>query len=202
MKKGPDPITSFETAKRFVEKACSQPKDSHYKDHLFRTADWIKTLQPSADEALLTAAVLHDIERVMEKPDPTTFKSILVDFTDPRYLAWHQEKSADIASAMLREKNINENLIKRVYALIRHHEVGGDDGQNLLKDADSLSFFETGVEHFLDVWVPVTGKEKVRKKFKWMFERITSQKAKRICEPLFRSALERLESLKQSLSPK
>jgi len=189
-------ISPLKIAKAFVEKACKPPEFRHYKAHLFETAAWMKRLEASADEVLLTAAVLHDIERVLKRPDPSRFKEKMKTFTNPFYLAWHQKRSADIAAALLREKNINENIIKRVYDLIRHHEEGGDQDQNLLKDADSLSFFETSVDHFLEVWVPVAGKEKVKEKFDWMFERITSLQAKRIGRPLYESALKKLEMLK------
>ena len=74
----------------------------------------MKRLEASADEVLLTAAVLHDIERVLKRPDPSRFKEKMKTFTNPLYLAWHQKRSADIAAALLREKNINENIIKRI----------------------------------------------------------------------------------------
>jgi len=185
----------FEIAKAFVTNRSYTPETRHLKEHLLRTADWIKRLSLSPDETLLTAAVLHDIERVLRNPDPSRFRDKMKTFLDARYLAWHQKRSADIAADLLCEKNIDEGIIKRVYDLIRHHEVGGDEDQNLLKDADSLSFFETSVDHFLEVWVPVAGKEKVKEKFDWMFERITSREAKRIGKPFHEFALERLETV-------
>lgn len=33
--------------------------------------------------------------------------------------------------------------------MISRHEEGGDDAQNALMDADSVSFFETNVENFV-----------------------------------------------------
>ena len=119
-------------------------------------------------------------------------------FTNPFYLAWHQKRSADIAAALLRERGVDEDFIERVHALILHHEEGGNNDQNLLKDADSLSFFETSVDHFLQVWVPVAGKEKVREKFDWTFERITLPKAKHAGKPLYESALKKLEKIKSA----
>ena len=189
------PDTPSEIARRYVEETCRHPRDLHYKDHLFRTAFWVKALRPDADETLLTAAFLHDIERIIQKPGPTPLKRAPIDFMDPHYLAWHQEKSAEVASVLLRENHVDETFIERVASLIRRHEIGGNEDQDLLKDADSLSFFETGVEHFLEVWVPIAGQNAVRKKFVWMFERISSPMAKKICAPLSRAALKRLDAL-------
>ncbi len=47
--------------------------------------------------------------------------------------------------------------------LVSKHEVGGNEDQNLLKDADSISFFENQVGHFLSKQTAETGKEKLNK---------------------------------------
>lgn len=81
--------------------------------------------------------------------------------------------------------------------MISKHEVGGDDDQNLVKDADSISFLENNVDVFLSEHVQKSGKEKVRDKFNWMFDRITGEKAKELARPLYEEAIRRLNALGQ-----
>ena len=83
-------------------------------------------------------------------------------------------------------------MVEKVIMLISKHEVGGNDGQNLLKDADSISYFENQIQHFLTAKVADVGKAKVKEKFDWMFSRITSNKAKDIAEPMYEAAINRL----------
>jgi hypothetical protein len=40
-------------------------------------------------------------------------------------------------------------MIERVMMLVSKHEVGGNDDQNLLKDADAISFLENQIDVFL-----------------------------------------------------
>lgn len=77
--------------------------------------------------------------------------------------------------------------------LVSKHEVGGNDDQNLLKDADSISFFENNVDHFVNKKVGETSKEKVKDKFEWMFNRISSEKAKQIARPWYEEAIKKLK---------
>jgi len=77
--------------------------------------------------------------------------------------------------------------------LISKHEEGGNDDQNLLKDADSISFFENNVPLFLTKHVSEVGKEKVKEKFDWMFNRITSEKAKQIARQWYEEAIKKLD---------
>lgn len=76
-------------------------------------------------------------------------------------------------------------MIKTVNHLISKHELGGDADQNLLKDADSLSFFETNAEKFATEFIKELGKEKIKQKFDWMYERISSPQAKEWAKPMY-----------------
>jgi hypothetical protein len=166
----------------------SFPESAMTVRHLQRTADWVKTLRPSADEALCIAALAHDLER-----SDTNRKDWGVDFmTNPEFLKYHQERGADIAAAFLKDQNVPTDFVQRVWDLIAHHEVGGTADENLLKDADSISFFENNVDHFLKNYVPKLGSEKVQEKFAWMFDRITSPEAQEYARPLYERALEKL----------
>jgi hypothetical protein len=78
--------------------------------------------------------------------------------------------------------------------LVSKHEVGGNQDQNLLKDADSISFLENNVDNFVSKKVSETGKDKVRDKFDWMYNRITSETARQIARPWYEAAIKKLDN--------
>lgn len=149
---------------------------------------WVKQLKPDADDALLIAA--HDIERAFRLPERKG-QYHREGFRDRDLLTHHQERGAALIGEFLAQEGAPKKLITRVQHLVRAHEKGGDADQDLLKDCDSISFFETNAEHFITDKAPELGKEKVSDKFRWMFERISSEKAKRIARPLYEDALRR-----------
>jgi hypothetical protein len=62
-----------------------------------------------------------------------------------------------------------------------------------LKDADSLSFFETNAEEYVK-WIELgITKEQIREKFDSMFNRISSSKARELARPMYEEACELLE---------
>lgn len=170
-------------------KAGSIDQINHFK----RTAYWLKKLKPDANEAMLIAAVAHDIERSYRSTDYSTFNTSQKGFSDKEHLIRHQETGATIMEDYLNKNKVDKEIINEVTSLISKHEVGGTTDQNLLKDADSISYFENQIDHFLNKFVEDTGKEKVRDKFDWMFRRMTTGKAKKIAKPMYASALKRLE---------
>ena len=40
-------------------------------------------------------------------------------------------------------------MIDEVFFLVRHHETGGTDRVDILKDADSISYFDVNLPHYL-----------------------------------------------------
>ena len=182
----------FEDVKKFVDESF---QGKHVK-HFDRTVHWVEILRPDADEALLIAAYGHDIERGHRKPEhQNIYHQSEKGFRDENMLRLHQDEGARIMGEFLAEKNADDKLIERVKHLITYHEEGGDEDQNLLKDCDSISFFETNAAHFVTEKAPKIGKEKVKDKFEYMFERITSDKAKKLAEPFYKKALQDLEAL-------
>lgn len=173
---------------------------AHYKQgaqHLLQTESWLLHLEPGASEALLLAALTHDMERAFPGPD-----SLSLDpkqgVDNPFYNIAHSERSARIVSAYLREQGASEERIEQIARLIRAHEYGGNDEENLVQAADSLSFLEVNVDVFLG-WMDA-GDEKwnadaVRAKFTWMYERIQIPQAIELARPMYQEAMRKLESL-------
>jgi len=183
----------YDKVEQFVNDSFKKVNDTLGFKHLQRTVYWVKQLNPNADESLLTAAVSHDIERGFRNPNYTTIKA--KGFKDVEHLTYHQEESAKIIANYLHEIGADRDFIERVKMLINKHEVGGNDEQNLLKDADSISFFENNINHFLTNKVLETGKDKVKEKFNWMYDRITSPQAKEITKKWYQDAIERLNDI-------
>ena len=92
-----------------------------------------------------------------------------------------------------KEKDYDEENIRRVQNMVRYHEEGGDEESDVIKDADSLSYFDTNAAKHAQKFASIIGKEKVRRKIDWMFDRITSEKAKEIARPKYEEVLRLLE---------
>lgn len=176
-----------------VVKICQENNWSVVSTHLLKTVDWVEKLRPDADEGLLIAAVSHDIERIYKDKD-SYLGSDLTGKSEAERKKYHQEKSAEIVARLLEEEDAPAELIDRVKMLVSKHEVGGNVDQNLLMDADSISFLENNVEFFVNEMVRAMGKEKVKWKFDWMFNRIVSPEAKKIARPMCDKAINLLES--------
>lgn len=113
--------------------------------HFERTVFWLEKFLPNCGEAEKIAAYSHDIERAFRDE----VKKVPEDYLSVDFLRSHQEGGAEIMRKFLTEKNASDELISTVVHLISRHEEGGDNEQNALMDADSVSFFETNVENFV-----------------------------------------------------
>ena len=161
-----------------------------HERHLLRTEDWAVALEPDAGERLRLAAVLHDIERAF--PAPGTSWDSARDWDSPVYNRWHQDRSAEIAGAWLREHGASEDLVDGVERLIRVHEDGGWPEADVLQAADSLSFLEV-LAPLVVGWIesgratPERGAAKVRSSIERIKPEMTH--ARELAEPMLREAL-------------
>ena len=181
----------YQKVEDYVKKVFTKcGKESSIK-HFIRTVYWIKKLRPDSDEALLIAGVAHDIERsVRTQKEYDKLKN--TGFLDKKFLKKHQEKSAKIIGEFLEKEGASSKLIERVKSLVSHHEVGGDDDQNLLMDADIISFFENNAERWVYNNVEIYGKDIIKEKFDWMFNKISTKERKNICKPMYEKVIEML----------
>lgn len=179
----------YSNVEKFVINSFTKIGKENSVPHFVRTKHWLLELNPDADEAFCISAVAHDIERAFR--DPNNDKAKTAGFSDDFFLKYHPEKGAEIMAEFLKSQGADEKLIERVKYLISKHETGGDDDQNILKDADSVSFFENNADSFVKMAEEI-GKDKIKDKFDWMFNRITSEKAKEIAKPWYDEALQKL----------
>ncbi len=181
----------------FIENACRpetgfNQQGKSFLRHLKLTKFYAEKLHKhetgiSACDALLVASLMHDIERSFIKDKEAYEKMYCTKkdgFRNKRFLEYHQKQSAEITSRFLSENSIDKSFTEKVYKMIRNHETGGDFETNILKDADSLSFFETYIDFFLTIQVKRTSEETVKSKLDWTYNRITSNYAKRLASKL------------------
>lgn len=164
--------------------------------HVQRTAYWLRKLKPEADEAFLIAALAHDIQRTADAPKgdkkPSKPKG---GFLNKDIMTHHQERGGEIMEEFLLEEGASPEFAHRVRHLISRHELGGDADQDFLKDMDSLSFLENNIDLFLSHIVNASDKDEVRDKFTWMFDRISSDEVKKLAEPFYKTAIDRLNKV-------
>ncbi len=150
------------------------PEDYRHAENVL---EWVMRLSPDAGLALRLAAVGHDIERAL--PEEKVVRSAY-----PSYDAFkkaHAENSARILRRLLRKYPFDDEIIERVCFLVRHHEFGveGDREVEVLKDADSLSFFECNLPYYLER----EGEEKALERMRWGYRRL-SEKGKLLLSQL------------------
>lgn len=186
----------YRKTEKFIERLFKNIGKENQIEHFKRTVYWVKQLNPDADDAFLIAAIAHDIERSQRKEDIFK-KKIESGFSDPDFLRMHEERGAKIITAFLKEQKASQKIIDKVTMLISKHEEGGNEDQNLLKDADSISFFETSINYFLseDKLKEVGDKEKIKAKIEWMYERISSNRAKRLARRFYKEAISKFNSI-------
>jgi len=169
-------MTLVEAARAWVVE-----KYPYNRTHLLRTLEWIDTLAPAASEAVRLAALTHDMERAFPGPD----QPMHADLNDPEYQRLHAERSARIVTAWLRAQHADETLVGEVARLIEAHEVGGWPDADLVQAADSLSFFDTNIDLFLEfVRTGRFSADVVRRKFTHGYERIRPEPLRALAAPL------------------
>lgn len=184
-------VSTYSKVEKFVFDSFNAVGRPDEMEHFIRTVHWLQVLLPDADEALLVAAISHDIERAFRKKDVTDRK-ISLGFLDVNFLRPHEERGAKIISDFLKTLHIDDVFIARVKSLVSRHEEGGNDDQNILRDADSISFLEVNASPFIKNALAEVGSEKVKQKFDWMYDRIASLEAKRIARPFYKRAVQAL----------
>ena len=145
------------------------PEDPAHADN---TVEWLLRLRPGADAALHLAALGHDIDRAA--PDKVRRE----DFDDyDAFKAAHAEHGAAILGGLLARCGVPAAVRDEACRLVRAHEVGGDPRADLLKDADSLSYFEVN----LPLYYRREGRNETLRRCVWGIRRL-SPRARRMLE--------------------
>jgi hypothetical protein len=133
--------------------------------HAENTLKWLFRLEPKADRSLQIAAFAHDIERAVE-----TRKVSRADFNDyDAFKAAHARNGAAILRAILDKCGVAKSVVDEACRLVGLHEVGGDRRSDLLKDADSISYFEVN----MPMYYQREGWEETRRRCSWGYRRLS-----------------------------
>ena len=152
--------------------------------HLRRSRDWLVELEPGASEGMRLAALTHDMERHFPEGSPEQNLALPPE-ADMEYRRLHSERSAAIVGDWLRGEGADQELVAEVERLIRAHEVGGAQDEDLVHAADSISFIETNVD--LPARWAAEGKcpfERGVDQHRWMYERIRVPRARELARAL------------------
>lgn len=149
--------------------------------HSKNTVKWIRRLEKNPSKELLIAALAHDIERglppsVLKRPDETY----------DNYKMRHAQRSSEIIANLMLKFNFTHNSIEKVRKLVKNHEVGGDKETNILRDADSVAFFDSldsNVKRYIKKGGFGSTKDRIKDKIIFMYQR-TSSRAKRLIKSL------------------
>jgi len=165
-------MDSIECAKRKIRAVISKSGVPEDPVHAENVLDWVLKLRSDADEALQIAALSHDIDRADERR-----RVRRTDFKDYNaFKAAHANNSAKILKEILHDCHMEQSIIDEACRLVERHEVGGDLRSDLLKDADSISYFEVN----LPLYFQREGYEETLKRCIWGYHRL-SPKIKEIC---------------------
>ena len=161
-------MTSIEKAKKIIREIISGSNVTEDPLHAENTLKWLLKLEPKADHALKIAALAHDIERANEKQ-----KIKRKDYDDfDLFKQAHADNSAKILREILEKCGVADSIKDEACRLVVQHETGGDTNADLLKDADSISFFENNLPHYYKR----EGKEETLRRAAWGYLRISKQR--------------------------
>src|SRR5690606_17077438 len=161
---------SYRRAEQLLRQRLAAPPVPEDPGHAENTLYWLLRLCPDADPALRLAALAHDIQRARQDrlrredwPDYEAFK------------AAHAEIGARSTAGMRQQPGIEAEVREEVCRLVGRHEVGGGRRSDLLKDADSLSYFD----HNLPLYFHREGWDETLRRARWGYQRV-SARARRI----------------------
>ena len=137
-------MDSFDSIKREIERIIARSPVPEDPSHSKNTMEWLLRLKPDAGEALRIAALGHDIERAIEQR-----KVRRGDYKDyDEFKDAHALNSAKILEEIMKGCNLGKQLIEQVFFLVRHHEAGGNSRVEVLRNADSISFFHVNLPYY------------------------------------------------------
>lgn len=158
-------MNSIECTKQKIREIIAKSTVPEDPVHSRNTLEWLLKLKPDADEAQQITALGHDIERALEGhkvkragyPDYEGFKSA------------HSRNSTEILKEIMQECRVPDHIIDDVYCLVCNHETGGNPRADLIRDADSISFFEVNLPLFFErnSW------EETKKRCIWGYKRLS-----------------------------
>ncbi len=159
--------------------------EPHLHSHLLLTEDWLLALNPNASYASRIAALTHDIERT--KPNPVRYEGQPDDLDlYVKYKQEHANQSAEQVRELLSSLGATSAFTDQVVYIVKFHDIPqiNQDIQNResvqeVVDADSLSYFQNNVKHYITKHCDE--QDRIMIKMKFMYDRM-SERAKRLLD--------------------
>ena len=153
--------------KRKIEEVIEGSSVPEDPIHSKNTLEWLLKLMPDADESLKIAALGHDIERAIEKR-----KVRRQDYKDyDAFKDAHALNSANVLAEIMQACDIEKKMIDEVFSLVRQHETGGTDRVDILKDADSISYFDVN----LPLYFVRNNLKETKRRCLWGYQRLSDK---------------------------
>ena len=157
-------MDSIDCVKKKIEGIIEKSPVPEDPNHSKNTLEWLLKLKPNADEALKIAALGHDIERTIEEQKVKRKDYISYD----EFKKAHALNSAKILKEIMTGCNVRKELVDDVFFLVSHHETGGDRRADVLRDADSTSFFHVNLPYYF----VRNGVEETKKRCSWGYRKL------------------------------
>ncbi len=160
-------IGNIDCAKQKIRRIIAGSRVPEDPRHADNTLEWLLRLEPDADDALQLAALAHDIDRAIEE-----LKVKRTDFDDyDAFKAAHARNGAEILRPILTECGVERHIVDEACRLVEVHEVGGDFRSDLLKDADSISYFDVN----LPFYYRREGWNEAKRRSSWGYRRLSPE---------------------------
>ncbi len=160
-------MDSVECAKREIRALIADSKVPEDLRHAENTLEWLLRLDPETDQAMQIAALAHDIDRAVEAEKVR--RSDHDDFND--FKRAHARNGAKLLRAILEKCSVPKATADEACRLVMLHEAGGDPRSDLLKNADSLSFFQVN----LPLYYQREGWEETKRRCIWGYRRLSAR---------------------------
>ncbi|MCZ6472241.1 MAG: DUF4202 family protein [SAR324 cluster bacterium] len=168
-------MSSTEQAIRTIRETIARSEVPEDPPHAEDTLRWVLKLDPKADQALQIAALAHDIDRAV-----TARKVHREEFTDyDEFKSAHARNGAIILREILQSSGVDDALCEEACRLVTLHEVGGDSRSDLLKNADSISYFSVN----MPLYFQREGWEETKRRCVWGYHRLSGE-MKRVAQSL------------------
>ncbi|NMB91249.1 DUF4202 domain-containing protein [candidate division WWE3 bacterium] len=166
-------MQSFNNLKKEILSVLKNSPLAFEVKHAQLVHKWVLELKPDADEPLQIAALAHDIDRAVTGITEKDLK----DFSKLNgFKKEHAQRSAKLISDILKKHDYPDTIVDKVKFLVANHEEGGDNESDVLRDADSLAFFEYNIPSYMER----NSLDRTKEKMKFMFNRMSSKAKKKI----------------------
>ena len=172
-------MNKFDLVLEEIKAITKNAADKTEYSHLYSVWQWVLKLKPDADIALQLAALGHDIDRSIEDRRKKREDFAIYD----EYKKEHALLSAQIMYDILRKHGFDETTIAKVKYLIENHEIGGEGDVEILKEADSIAYFNN-LSHYQQTHT----QEQTIDKIRFMYNRLNDKAKSMVSQIDFKDA--------------